>query len=97
MVIKHSSNRNYVSDSQNVAYVKNLLLEKEISFQEANSHGEIPCGKTIGPIVNTRLGVSTLDVGSPLLAMHSLKELGSVTDHLEMIKLAREFFAAPLD
>ena len=97
IVIKHSSNRHYVSDSQSVACLKNLLIEKKIPFQESNSHGEIPCGSTIGPIVNTQLGINTLDIGTSLLAMHSLKELANVGDYLEMIKLAKEFFTTKLD
>ncbi len=91
IVLKYSSNRHYVSESSSVAYIKNILLNNSIPFQEANSHGEIPCGTTIGPLINSQLGIPTIDLGSPLLAMHSIKELASIRDHEAIIQLAKTF------
>ncbi len=97
VVLKYSSNRHYVSEGKSMALIKNLLLKKQILFQESNNHGEIPSGSTIGPIVNSNLGMSTVDLGSSLLAMHSAKELGSVKDHEEITKLAKNFFNKNLE
>ena len=49
-------------------------------------------GSTIGPIVSAKSGIKSIDVGTPILAMHSIRELGGVKDHIEAIKIFEDFY-----
>ena len=53
---------------------------------------DIACGSTIGPIVAAQLGVRTVDVGNPMLSMHSCREMAAAADVAPMIAVLRTFF-----
>ncbi|SVE09922.1 uncharacterized protein METZ01_LOCUS462776, partial [marine metagenome] len=47
---------------------------------------------TVGPLIATKLGVSTIDVGNAQLGMHSAREMAGSLDHGMMIKVFTELF-----
>jgi aspartyl aminopeptidase len=55
------------------------------------------CGSTIGPITSARLGVASLDVGIPQLAMHSCREMTGVEDPLRLSRVLTTFFEKNLN
>ncbi|MDC0948014.1 M18 family aminopeptidase [Gammaproteobacteria bacterium] len=79
-VIKHNANQRYASNAETVAVFQSLCGALEEPLQHIAMRADMACGSTIGPITATLLGVATVDVGIPQLAMHSPRELAGIAD-----------------
>jgi aspartyl aminopeptidase len=91
-VIKLNVNHRYASECISEATFMQICRQAEVPFQKYAHHGDLPCGSTIGPISSAKLGIRSVDVGSPMWAMHSLRESAGVLDHSYMIRALRGFF-----
>lgn len=79
-VIKINANQRYATNSLSGAIYKQICKAAEVTPQEFVMRSDMPCGSTVGPITAARLGVSTIDIGAPTLAMHSIRELTGTED-----------------
>lgn len=79
-VLKLNANQSYATDARSGGWFAARCADASVPLQHFVSRNDLPCGSTIGPLTAMRLGISTVDVGSPLLGMHSCRELGSARD-----------------
>jgi aspartyl aminopeptidase len=91
-LLKLNANQRYASDALGTALWRRACRRSGVPTQEFVSHNSIPCGSTIGPLTATRLGMATVDVGIPLLSMHSARELAGTRDPLWLSLAIGEFF-----
>jgi aspartyl aminopeptidase len=92
LVIKSNSNQSYATDGQSAARFTELCHRVGYEPQRFVTRSDLPCGSTIGPITSAELGVATVDVGAPMLSMHSCREMAGTLD----VHLAIETFKAAL-
>lgn len=92
IVLKINSQKRYASDVYSNARLKLLCEQANINCQTFVMRNDMPCGSTVGPTVSAALGIPTVDIGEPMLSMHSIREMTAAKDHADMISLLKEFY-----
>ncbi|MBT5469345.1 MAG: M18 family aminopeptidase [Nitrospina sp.] len=93
-VIKCNSNQRYATDGVSSAWFESLCKKAGVAVQKFVVRTDLGCGSTIGPITAANLGIRTVDVGNPMLSMHSIREMAGTKDHAPLIKAFKEYFTA---
>ena len=85
VVVKRNANQRYATDAESEAELVGACQRAGVPVQFYIHRNDLPCGSTIGPVTAARLGVSTVDLGAPQLAMHSARETAGMADigHLQ--------------
>ena len=79
-VVKTNVSQRYATDARSATQFVEACADVNVPVQHYVHRNDMVCGSTIGPITAARLGISTVDVGAPQLAMHSARELMGTTD-----------------
>jgi aspartyl aminopeptidase len=93
-VIKVNAKQRYATDASSGHWFAYYAEKAGVPLQHYVHRTDLPCGSTIGPMTATRLGVATVDVGNPMLSMHSIRETGGSEDQHYMICALGEHFSA---
>lgn len=91
--IKINSNCKYMTDAHSAAIFKSLCQEAGSPVQYFVNHSDVAGGSTLGNIFTGQVDIEGVDVGNPMLAMHSIRETASVDDHINMIKVFKHFMS----
>lgn len=91
-VIKTNAQQRYATTAATAALFTRLCQDAEVPVQHYAHRTDLPCGSTIGPITSTLLGIPTVDVGNPMLSMHSARELGGARDPELMQRVLTRYF-----
>ena len=91
-VIKSNVNQSYATDGESWAWFALHCREAGVTPQNFVTRTDLGCGSTIGPISAGELGIRTVDVGNPMLSMHSIRELAAAADVAAMISVLRGFY-----
>ncbi len=84
-VIKTNVNQRYTTNAETAARFMGFCETAGVPYQQYAHRSDLGCGSTIGPMVAAQLGISSVDVGSPMWAMHSARESAGVNDQAYMI------------
>ncbi|MDY2631014.1 MAG: M18 family aminopeptidase [Clostridium sp.] len=91
-VLKTAASGSYSTDSYNAAIFEGLCNSAEVPYQKFFNRSDVRGGTTIGPITSSLLTIPVMDMGAPLLSMHSIRELAAVKDNVYTIKLFTQFY-----
>lgn len=92
VVIKSNVNQAYATTGSTGAAFERLCTEVGFEAQRFVVRSDMPCGSTIGPITAARLGIKTVDVGGPMLSMHSCREMAGTLDVFLAVKTYQQLF-----
>ena len=91
-VLKLTASHSYATTPRGEAMLRALCAEENIPLQTFVNRADMRGGSTIGPIAETASGIEAIDVGNPMLAMHSIRELADLRDQDAMERLMGAFF-----
>lgn len=94
LVLKLNFNQSYPTDATGTAIVEGLCQANGIPCQKFMNRSDLRGGSTIGAMASARMTMRTVDVGVPILAMHSARELMGVRDEDALCRLAAAFYGA---
>lgn len=92
LCIKEACSQSYATDCEVVSIVEQICKTKELAYQKFVNRSDVMGGGTLGSIASALLPVKTVDIGIPMLAMHSAREFMAVKDQQNMVDFVTAYF-----
>lgn len=92
IVVKSSARQSYMTDGISSGIFKQMCEQAGVPFQTLVNRSDILGGKTLGPLASKYMPMQGVDVGVPMLAMHSARELFGASDFEDMLKVFKYFY-----
>ena len=93
-VLKVAANQSYAGDPEAFAVIAGLCEREGIPYQVFTNHSDAAGGATLGSILSAQLPMRTMDIGVPILGMHSARETMGSCDQFILTRLLTSFFSA---
>ncbi len=90
-VIKYNANQKYMTDADGAAVFRAVCEQAGVPCQTFVNRSDMAGGSTLGNIMTSHLPLRGVDVGNPMLGMHSSRETGGTADALYLRLALREF------
>ena len=95
IVLKTNANQRYMTDIVGASVIRKIASQASpapVPMQDFMVKNDSVCGSTIGPMMAAKAGIKTVDIGGPMLGMHSIRETCGVIDLLYYKRLFNSFF-----
>lgn len=92
IVVKFNAQQKYCTDGYSAAFFRELCRRAGVPCQSFANRSDMAGGSTLGNISNTKVAVSSVDIGLSQLAMHSPYETAGTKDTEALVKAMEVFF-----
>lgn len=91
-VLKFNCCQKYATTALTASIIRVIAEKAGVPLQDVVVRNDSSCGSTIGPILSSKLGVRTVDIGGPTLSMHSIREMCCTSSVAQSVSLYKTFF-----
>ena len=91
VALKMAVSQSYATDASYISVIEELCRRNRIPYRKFSNRSDMRGGSTLGSISSCLLNMPTVDVGAPILAMHSARELMGSQDQWALAELTRRF------
>lgn len=91
-VIKYSASQRYSTNAFSASYFIEACRKAKVPYQKYVNRNDIIGGSTIGPALSGLTTIPTVDIGTPVLAMHSIREFCAVADNFYTKEAFRAYY-----
>jgi aspartyl aminopeptidase len=94
LTLKYSAAQKYATNARTAAVFAGICKSAGVPYQKFANRSDLAGGTTIGPVMSSLTSIPTVDLGIPILAMHSIREFGCLDDNETTINAISAFFVS---